>query len=215
MTTKSGTQRDDDLALPLIGTFLLIMMGALLVLDFLPELWAQYFYVEGGCLLLDKRLVEHPPSGKAFNSTYRPEFLIRYKVAGQEYQAWAYKAVKSSSALRWPKERVLESFTVGQEYPCWYDPADPSRVVVVQGYSWFSCVVMPVFVVLAFLTAMGFRRALRRARCPAPAALPTRPATHPEAITTSPGPTSQGPPRPVGVTARPHRRGWGQGHGDD
>jgi hypothetical protein len=163
MTTQSGTPREDG-AWPILGLFLLAALGAFLALDFLPEWRAKHFYVEGRCVLLDKRVVEHRPSGKANNSTYRPEFLIRYTVEGREYQLWAYKAVLSSSALRWPKERLLESYTVGQEYPCWYDPADPSRVVFVQGYSWFSYGLLLAFGVVAFFTARGFLRNPRGAR---------------------------------------------------
>jgi hypothetical protein len=152
MTAKSGNPRD-DLSLPLIGMFCLILVGGLLVLDFVPELWAMLSYVEGRCVLLDKRLVENPPVG---NGTFRPEFLIRYTVDGRVYQTFAYRAVKSSSGWRWPEERVLERFTVGQEYPCWYDAADPSKVVFVRGFSWFTYVLLPVFVLLAYLTGKGF-----------------------------------------------------------
>jgi hypothetical protein len=91
--------------------------------------------------------------------------LIRYTVAGREYQAWAYKASRSTSVFDWPKERMLESFTVGQAYPCWYDPADPSQVVLVRGYSWLSkAPFLVVFVVLAFFTGRGLFRHLRGAR---------------------------------------------------
>jgi hypothetical protein len=166
MTTRSRTPRD-DLSWPILGVFLLALVGGFLALEGVPNLRARLFYVEGRCVLLDKRLIEHPPSGKAINSTYRPEFLIGYTVAGREYKTWAYKAVKASSGLRWPEEHVLESFTVGQEYPCWYDPDDPSKVVVVRGYSWFTWVLLVVFLVVLFFTGRGFLRHLRSARRPA------------------------------------------------
>jgi hypothetical protein len=163
MSTKSGPPGVEVWVL--IGLPFLAFVGGLLALDFVPEGRANYFYVEGRCVVLDKRLVEYPPSGKAINSTYRPEFLIRYTVAGREYQPWAYKATRSSSALRWPKERTLESFTVGQAYPCWYDPADPSQVVLVRGYSWLSSApLLVVFGVLAFFTGRGLVGHLRGAR---------------------------------------------------
>jgi hypothetical protein len=149
----------------IIGLPFLIFVGGLLSLDFVPEWRANHLYVEGRCVLLNKRLVEYPPSGKAMNSTYRPEFLIRHTVAGREYRAWTYGAGRSSSALRWPKERILESFTVGQEYPCWYDPADPHQVVVARGYSWLSnSPLLVVFAVLAFFMGRGLFRSLRGAR---------------------------------------------------
>jgi hypothetical protein len=163
MSTQPGGSRD-DWSWPILGLFLLAIVGVFFILDVLPESRAQLFYVEGRCVLLGKRLREYPPSGKAANSTYRPEFLIRYTVAGREYQTWAYDAVNASSALRWPKERVLESFTVGQGYPCWYDPDDPSEVVLVRGYSWFSCGHLVVFWVLVFFIGKSVLRRLRSPR---------------------------------------------------
>jgi hypothetical protein len=163
MTARSGAPRD-DLSWPILGVFLLAVVGGLLALEVVPDLRTRLFYVEGRCVLLDKRLVEHPRSGKAINSTYRPEFLIRYTVAGREFRTWAYKAVKASSGFRWAEERVLEGFTVGQEYPCWYDPDDPFKVVVVRGYSWFTFVFLAVFVVALFFTGRGFLRHRQSAR---------------------------------------------------
>ena len=32
-------------------------------------------------------------------------------------------------------QAILDQFEIGQEYPCWYDPIDPHRVVLVRGYS--------------------------------------------------------------------------------
>jgi hypothetical protein len=139
--------------------FVLTVVGALLSVTLLPEWRANHTYVEGRCVVLDKRVVE-VPSRRAANCVYRAEFLIRYTVAGREHERWAYDAVRASTALRWPKERVLDDFIVGQEYPCWYDPADPSKVVMVRGYSWMSCGFLVAFGVLAFLTGKGVLRRL-------------------------------------------------------
>jgi len=147
-----------------LGLVFLPLVVILLGLDFVPQWWARQVYVEGRCVVLDERIVEDPPGGRASNSTYRPEFLIRYTVAGQDYQTWAYNAVDSSSAWRWPKEQVLERFTVGQEYPCWYDASDPSRVMVVRGYSCLSYVLLPAFATSVFLIGRGIVRHRRNAR---------------------------------------------------
>src|SRR5262245_15073960 len=163
MTTKSGTPRD-DWSIPILLLFLLPAVGGGLALTLPRELRANLVYVEGRCVVLDKRVVEDPSRRKAVNSTYRPEFLIRYTAGGREHLVWAYTADRSSSALRWPKERVLERFTVGQEYPCWYDPADPSQVVLVRGYSGWTYGVLVVFVVLAFFAGKSVLRRLRNAR---------------------------------------------------
>src|SRR5262245_7134009 len=162
MASESGTPRD-DWSLPLFGLFLLTLVGGLLAIHLGRELRANLFYVEGQCVVLDKRLVESPPR-RAINSTYRPEFLIRYTVAGQEREIWSYDAVRASPAWRWPKERILDSFTIGQAYLCWYDPTEPSQVVVVRGYGWWSYGLLGVFAVLVFLTGKGALRRMRSAR---------------------------------------------------
>jgi len=110
MTSKSGPPRD-DLSLPLAGLFLLTLVGGLLAIHLVREGRANLFYVEGRCVLLDKRV--HEDGG-----TYRPDFLIRYTAAGREHEVWAYDAVRAWTILRWPKERIVARFTVGQEYPC-------------------------------------------------------------------------------------------------
>jgi hypothetical protein len=84
-------------------------MSALLVW---PEWRANHDYVEHCCVVLDKRLAESRGEG---NSTYRPELLVRYSVAGRDYQVWAYDAAGVYSSGRASKEAVLRQFDVGRE----------------------------------------------------------------------------------------------------
>jgi hypothetical protein len=158
-----STTPRDDWSLPLFGLFFLLLVGGPLALSLLPEWRANHFSVEGRCVVLDKRVAEFAHHKGV---TWRPEFLIRYTVAGRQYEEWAYDAVRASTGLRGPNDRILDKFTVGKEYPCWYDPADPSRVVLVRGYSWMTYGLLLAFVVLAFFTGKGILRRLRDARQP-------------------------------------------------
>ncbi len=165
MASASGKPRDDAL-LP-VGLVLLGLVGLAASYFVLPEWRANHCFVEGRCVLLDKRLVEDASTGYkgSSNSTYRAEFLIRYTVAGRDYQVWTCDVGvlehQRTTALRWPKERVLDSYSVGQEYPCWYDPADPSQAVLVLGYSCFSYALLLGLVVSLFLIGAGVRRRQR------------------------------------------------------
>jgi hypothetical protein len=161
MTTEPARPREYGIGFILALVFLPPVV-ILLWRDFVPQWLAQQIYVEGRCQVLDKHIVESPPR-EASNSTYRPEFLIRYTVDGREYQTWAYDAIRASTELRWPKQQVLERFTLGQEYPCWYDPSDPSRAILVRGYSYLSYVLLTGLAVLVFLIAMGMARQRRNA----------------------------------------------------
>lgn len=161
MASASTTPRDDWA--PLAGLIMcLVLFGGMLAIIFVPEWRVTHSYVEGRCVVLDKRLVEFP--GRKANDTYRPELLIRYTVAGREYRVWAYDAVHASTGLRGPNERILKEFTVGQEYPCWYDPADPSEVVLVRGYSWLSYGLLLGLVVSVFVTGRSLFRRISGAR---------------------------------------------------
>lgn len=129
-------------------------------------LWrANHVYVETSCVVLGKRIAEnHDGDG----TTYRPEIHIKYTADGQEFQTWTYSASKVWSSGRARKQRILDQFVVGNEYPCWYDPDEPSLAVLVRGWSWaYLFALLPlVFVVIG---AGGIYATLRGARKTGPA----------------------------------------------
>lgn len=108
-----------------------------------PEWEVDRTFVEGRCEILSKRLVEEEKrtrssrkSGSSRKRThYRPEFHIRYEVEGQTHEAHTWRIVMSSSSSEASQQKELDRFEVGKTYPCWYDPADPSRVVLEKGIS--------------------------------------------------------------------------------
>ncbi len=108
-----------------------IMMFCWMVL---PEIRANTSYVQHTCKVLDKRIGEdHDSDG---GTTYRAEMFIEYAVNGQQHRLWTYDATGMYSSGRSGKETILSQFTVGKEYPCWYDPDNPRKAVLVRGYSW-------------------------------------------------------------------------------
>jgi hypothetical protein len=46
-----------------------------------------------------------------------------------------YDVTQHQLADRPAAQAILDQFEIGQEYPCWYDPIDPHRVILVRGYS--------------------------------------------------------------------------------
>lgn len=114
-----------------VGIGLLVV---LLVEIALPEWAANHRFVEARAVVLKKRIGE-----SAFEeSSYRPEILIRYHVADEAYDTWTYDATRTFSNDRDEAETILDRFVIGQQYPCWYNPNDPSQAVLVRGYSWLS-----------------------------------------------------------------------------
>lgn len=110
-----------------------------------PELEVGKRFVEGTCTILGKELVskqstsrssrKHGGSSTRKKTVYRPEFHIRHEVGGKSYEARTYRIVESSTSSKASQEAILERFETGKTYPCWYDPADPSRVVLEKGVS--------------------------------------------------------------------------------
>lgn len=187
--------------------FLLLILGGV-SFDFVPHWRLNRFYAEGRCVVLDERAKEAEADNEGRGSAWR-EFLIRYEAGGREHEAWARPTVDTTPAWRWPKEPLA----VGEEQPCWYDPADPSRVMVGRGYGYFGFGSLLALVMVS-LVCMDIRRrrVARRAAEGAAAGRSRggRPGGNPAGSTAGRargflGPARQAGHRDPGV--RPHRRG--------
>jgi hypothetical protein len=95
-----------------------------------PEWRANHNYIEHRCTVLNKRMGVNRGDE---STTYRPEIYVRYVVDGREFRVWTYDASGSYGY----RQSVLDSFSIGAEYPLWYDPANPEKAVLVRGYSWW------------------------------------------------------------------------------
>ena len=68
---------------------------------------------------------------------------VEYQVDGRTYHHLTYDIAHIPSATREQVQAKLELFQVGEHYPCWYDPMDRDRVVLVRGYSgWLYLVLL-------------------------------------------------------------------------
>jgi hypothetical protein len=105
-------------------------------------------FAEQRCQVRDKRIAEQTTSD---GTLYRPEVKIEYQVRGTTYSIWTYKLPNPFTAGRADKEKLLAGINVDQEYPCWYDPADPGQAVFERGCDWWTALwfLVPVsFIVL-------------------------------------------------------------------
>lgn len=100
-----------------------------------PEWRANRQFAETTATIEDRTLGVGAASGDS-GPTYRPEFRIRYTIDGKTYtQDKVYAVTGIYSDDKQIAQATVDSFQVGQEYPCWYDPINPERVVLVRGYS--------------------------------------------------------------------------------
>lgn len=119
------------LGLLLAGCGLLVWI---LVTQIYPHWGANRYYVETSATVLDRRIVEQ---GRADARTYRPDIQVEYTVDGAGYRTWTYGATRVAFADRKLADEALERFPVRAEHPVpvYYDPAEPSRAVLVRDMS--------------------------------------------------------------------------------
>lgn len=115
----------------LVGCGGLVAIFAALVV---PEWRVNRVYVQHPCSVLDKRIGETKTEE---GTLYRPEIQIEYQLGGKAYRIWTYDVRGAYSSDQHNKRAILDQFTVGETYICWYNPDDPSQAVLVRGYSWW------------------------------------------------------------------------------
>jgi len=117
-------------------------------------------YQAGRCTIIAKQLLqgqsshpEYPSYGGPFiisTTWYRPDFQFIVQTAdGHEYQAQGYGASDSSSDDRDSQQAIIDQYTVGETYPCWYDPTDPTRAVLTQHFNRRAILVLSLLMLLA------------------------------------------------------------------
>ncbi len=122
------------------GVFLIGCAG--LVVTFaqvvIPEWRVNHEFIANTCRLLDARVGQLAAEDGV---RYRPELQIEYQLKDRVYRTWTYDIRGAYYPGREEVEAILERFEVDpvnpREYPCWYDPADPSVAVLVRGYTWW------------------------------------------------------------------------------
>jgi hypothetical protein len=101
-----------------------------------PEVRVNRDFVEQEGRLLETALEAR---STADGPSYAPRFRLRLELGGREREVWAKYEVTDVHTLDRARGRALLSqFQVGQDYPCWYDPSNPDRVVLQRGYTWFA-----------------------------------------------------------------------------
>lgn len=147
----------------LLGGCLLLVW--ILVTRIYPHWGANRYYQETSGAVLNRRVVALGPG------SFRPDVHVQYDVDGAEYRTWTFAATRTTFPERSLAESALERFQVHETYPVYYDPAEPSRAVLVRdlsGASWLLLLPPAALVILgsaglAFRVATLGKSAERRA----------------------------------------------------
>jgi hypothetical protein len=133
---------------------LLLVLGAaflvlLLVRTVVPEWRANHEFIETTAVVLDKRVEQR--SDRDGNPIFAPRAKIHYEQAADDI--WTYDIAGTTFSNTAEAQAQLDRWEIGQTYPCWYNPLDPSVAVLVRGYSlWFW---MLLLVPLGFMVIGG------------------------------------------------------------
>jgi hypothetical protein len=120
-----------------------------------PEWRANRQFEPATCVVLGKR-VGTKPASDVEPAMFRPEFRVRYEVDGERFLAdEVYDVTNLYSPDEEKIKAVLEDFETGRDYPCWYDPINPRRVVLVQGFS--AWLYVSLLIPLSFMIIGGGR----------------------------------------------------------
>lgn len=146
----------------LSGCFFLVMI---VWTDIVIPWKVNHHFQETTCVILNKRIVqEWFPGGSITGPVYgyRPDILIQYKVDGRRHRTWTYDYSPGQRHHDYGDkphaQGVIDGFTVGQVYPCWYDPNAPAEAVLVRGYRHLGWLCFPwPFILIGGLGLISLR----------------------------------------------------------
>jgi hypothetical protein len=131
---------------------------------------------KASCTIVEKSIGS--TSRSRLRPAYRPEITFRYQVEGRTYQctgwdSWAVSGAYGGGSYE-RFSRVLDRYEIGASYPCWFDPEDPSKAVLVRRVRpLYVLAVLPLALIV--LGAMGLHGSLARSVASSFAAETSRP----------------------------------------
>ncbi|MBN2473416.1 MAG: DUF3592 domain-containing protein [Pirellulales bacterium] len=156
---KRGDRRTGSRAAASVGEALffasLLLLGcaglvAIVLFLLIPQWQVQQEYVQGTCTVLHKR---SEPTQDDDGTTHQPGIHVEYQVGKETYRTWIHDVQPVYDNGGDDQQAALDRFVPGSRYPCWYDPADPHKVVLSrEGNAWIWLVMI---VPLSFIALGG------------------------------------------------------------
>jgi len=147
------------------GIFVLISI--ILLVFFVSNVSQLQRYQAGNCMITAKQLLQEEQhktrtsNGHTSTTTttvYEPDFQFTVQTAdGHKYAARGYDALGTFSSDRSSQQALVDQYTVGKTYPCWYDPANPTQAVLTRQFNWFVFFIPGLFLFIGGLfVIIGF-----------------------------------------------------------
>lgn len=145
------------IALPFLGFF---------VWHAWKDLRCYTIYRPATCRILGNQLLE---SSGEDGATYQPQFEIEFVTEdGRTVRTRGYDTWDVYSSGHDGQQAILDSYEVGKSYPCWYDPGDPSQIVLTRrpSYMYLVALIPLLFIVIGLTMAWRYRRNAGRGTSP-------------------------------------------------
>src|SRR6266849_2818366 len=145
---------------------LLILLGGIFVLVavalvryFVSSISQLQGYQAGQCTITAEQLLQRKQEQKEVYSSngtthtrpttttvYQPNFKFMVQTAdGRRYAARGYDAFESASSDRAGQQAIVDQYTVGKTYPCWYNPARPAQAVLTRQFNRVLFIIPGIF----------------------------------------------------------------------
>ncbi len=146
------------------GIFVLISI--LLIVFFVSTISQLQKYQAGYCTITAKQLLQqeqqetHTSNGhtyKTMTTVYVPDFQFTVQTAdARRYAARGYDALRTFSSNQSDQQAIVDQYTVGKTYPCWYNPANPTQAVLTRQFNWLVFLIpVPFLLVGGVLVIVG------------------------------------------------------------
>jgi len=158
---------------------LFVLIAIAISLFFIHSFSQLQSYTAGQCTITAKQLLQQTEQSRVVHTrsngstytttttttTYTPDFQFAVQTAnGRTYSADGYDQLNSSSSDQQGEQAIVDQFTVGKTYPCWYDPANPSQAVLTRQFDWFFLFIPALFLFIGAIFLIFGIVSMRRAR---------------------------------------------------
>lgn len=147
-TPSASSSSREGIALAMIGASVSLLLLFFCMPSVIETVRARTTFVSTTCTVVDSG-----SSGLAPEIAYVPMAIVRYEAAGRTRVASGFDVRGTMYGSNDPDASRL--FTTGGRYPCWYDPAQPQRVILRQGPSatvWFA--LLPILLLIPSVGAL-------------------------------------------------------------
>jgi len=141
-----------------------VLIAIVLEIAFASRFSQIQSYQTGRCLITAKQVLQeevtntesYTNNGQSYTRTttteYRPDFQFTVLTANDHsYAAQGYDAFNSSTSDRSGQQAIVDQYTVGKTYPCWYDPAHPTQAVLTRQFDWFVFLIPGIFLLVGLV----------------------------------------------------------------